>query len=246
MDYTDLLGLLKARRSVRRFKTDPIPDGHVDKIIEAACWAPSGFNSQPWEFIVVKDKELKEKIVRIISEYRRAHIPKMEQTREPQFGKPWLLKPWRPMNWSIAPVFILLYGDIRTKDGLPMSVRFNQEKCESIFTSSLAAAFLYMQLAAKVLGLASQWVSAVKAPLVNCQLKKLLGIPKYLVVYDMMPLGYPAQRARPKLLRKKEEMVHFDYCSAEEFRTENEVIDFIKRTTYWTRATLERKADEVQ
>lgn len=243
MNYSDLIGLLKTRRSIRRFKADPIPEGHVDKIIEAARWAPSGFNSQPWEFIVVKDKELRESIVRIVTEYRRAHIPKMEQTREPQFGKPWLVKPWRPMNWSIAPVLILLYGDIRTKNGLPMSVRFNREKCESIFTSSLAAAFLYMQLAATTLGLASQWVSAVKAPLVSCQIKKLLGIPRELEVYDMMPLGYPAQKARPKLMKPKEKMIHFDYCLAEDFRTEDEVTDFIRRATYWTRATIERKAD---
>ncbi|MGM0686745.1 MAG: nitroreductase family protein [Promethearchaeati archaeon] len=63
MDYEGFLELVKKRRSVRRFKPDPIPDEYVDKIIEAARWAPSGFNLQPWEFVVVKEKELKDTIV---------------------------------------------------------------------------------------------------------------------------------------------------------------------------------------
>ena len=54
MDYDSFLDLVKKRRSTHAFKPDPVPDEYVDKIIEAARWAPSGANSQPWEFIVVK------------------------------------------------------------------------------------------------------------------------------------------------------------------------------------------------
>ena len=60
MDYESLLELLNTRRSIRRFKPEPIPDEYVDKIIEAARLAPSAFNAQPWEFVVVKKKELKD------------------------------------------------------------------------------------------------------------------------------------------------------------------------------------------
>ena len=63
MDYDSFLELVKARRTIRRFKPDPIPDEYVDKIIEAARWAPSGFNMQPWEFVVIRDKKLKDTIV---------------------------------------------------------------------------------------------------------------------------------------------------------------------------------------
>ena len=62
MKYESFLELAKKRRSIRSFKPDPIPDEYVDKIIEAARWAPSGFNTQPWEFVVIKKKELKESI----------------------------------------------------------------------------------------------------------------------------------------------------------------------------------------
>jgi len=54
MDYESFLKLVKNRRSIRDFKTDPIPDDFVDKIIEAARWAPSSFNEQPWFYIVAR------------------------------------------------------------------------------------------------------------------------------------------------------------------------------------------------
>ena len=65
MEYKDLLALVKKRRSMKKFKTDPLPDEYVEKIIEEARWAPSGANSQPWEFIVIKNPETKNKIVAI-------------------------------------------------------------------------------------------------------------------------------------------------------------------------------------
>ena len=49
MDYDSLLKLVKNRRSMRKFKPEPIPDEYVDKIIEVARWAPSGANSQTWQ-----------------------------------------------------------------------------------------------------------------------------------------------------------------------------------------------------
>jgi nitroreductase len=59
MEYESLLELVKTRRSIRRFKPDPVPDEYIDKIIEVARWAPSGYNTQPWDFVIIKDKKLK-------------------------------------------------------------------------------------------------------------------------------------------------------------------------------------------
>jgi nitroreductase len=70
MDYESLLDLVKKRRSIRRFKPDPVADGDIEKILEVARWAPSGFNMQPWEFVVVKKAELRKHIVDIIKESR--------------------------------------------------------------------------------------------------------------------------------------------------------------------------------
>jgi nitroreductase len=63
MNCDGFLELVRQRRSIRSFKEDPIPDEQVDEIIEAARFAPSGFNLQPWEFVIVRDGELKNHIV---------------------------------------------------------------------------------------------------------------------------------------------------------------------------------------
>ncbi|MCK5123817.1 MAG: nitroreductase family protein, partial [Dehalococcoidia bacterium] len=87
MNYEDFLELAKKRRSIRKFKSDPIPDEYIDKIIEAARWAPSGGNSQPWEFIVIKKRELRDKIAEVAQEqYGITH--KMEMLREPKLRFP--------------------------------------------------------------------------------------------------------------------------------------------------------------
>lgn len=57
-----VLEVIQKRRSVRKYKEDPIPEEALLRVLEAARLAPSGKNFQPWKFIVVKDKALKEKL----------------------------------------------------------------------------------------------------------------------------------------------------------------------------------------
>ncbi|MEM2111287.1 MAG: nitroreductase family protein [Candidatus Bathyarchaeia archaeon] len=58
----DLLTLMKKRRSIRKFTPQEIPMKEIDELLEAARWAPSAGNSQPWQFIVVTDREVVESI----------------------------------------------------------------------------------------------------------------------------------------------------------------------------------------
>jgi len=53
-----ILELIKSRRSIRKFISEPIDDAMIDQILTAGIWAPSGKNNQPWKFAVVKDREL--------------------------------------------------------------------------------------------------------------------------------------------------------------------------------------------
>ena len=215
MDYDSLLELVKKRRSIRKFKPEPIPYEYVDKIIEAARWAPSGANSQPWEFIIVKKQELRDKIIELIQEYNNL-VDKMDITREPE-----LRFRFQPAGYARAPVFIILCGDTRTKDAYPLNTTLQWGG--SIFNSSLASAFLYMQLAATTLGLGAQWVSAISYPYVQSFTKELLGVPKEMEFYDMMAVGYPDSEPGPRLVRDKEEMVHNDHYDKTRFRTEARV-----------------------
>jgi nitroreductase len=242
MDYDSLLELVKNRRSIRRFRPDPLPEEYIEKIIDIARWAPSGFNMQPWEFVVVRKEELRKKIVAIIGDYW-AHAKEMEATREPWQGKPWKTSGVvdAGMDYTTAPVFILLFGDTRTKAGLPMGVRYDSNRCGLIFTAGLASAFLYMHLAATTLGLASQWVSSVTIPYASCMIKNLLGVPMELEPYDMLALGYPAIVPSEKFMRDQAKMVHYDDCGPKDFRSEEEVKDFVKRARNWTIGTHRRK-----
>jgi len=62
MNDQEFLDILTSRKSIRRYKTDPVPDEMIDKILEAARWAPTGENYQPWRFIVIRDQETRNKI----------------------------------------------------------------------------------------------------------------------------------------------------------------------------------------
>jgi nitroreductase len=228
MDYEGFLELIKARRSTRRFRPDPVPDEYIDRIVEAGRWAPSGFNQQPWEFVVVRDPRLKEGIVRICHAQMELNA-QMEATREEgqKGAKPPQL-PGEGGDFSVAPVYILLLGDTRTRKGLPMARRCDHEQYRLAFVSGLASAFLYMHLAAATFGLGSQWVSRVSTPYGNCMTRNLLGIPEEMEVYDMMALGYPAVAPGPRPMREKNKMIHYDYCGPEAFRTDEDVNGFIK------------------
>jgi len=47
--------LIRSRRSIRKYKSDPVPEKDINRILEAGIWAPSAGNLQPWEFILVRD-----------------------------------------------------------------------------------------------------------------------------------------------------------------------------------------------
>ncbi len=58
----EVLEAIRTRRSIRKYKPEPIPDGDLKKIMEAARLAPSAGNRQPWRFVVVRDPETKVKM----------------------------------------------------------------------------------------------------------------------------------------------------------------------------------------
>ena len=236
-DYERLLDLVKRRRSIRKFKPKPIPDEYVNKIIEVARWAPSGANSQPWEFIVVKNKRRRNKIIDLAIEQTLISY-NIERTREKglrffEQGGP----PAKEYNRD-APVFILVCGDTRTKDFYPLI--YTLTTGDQIYQSSLASAFLYMTLAATSLGLASKWLTAVATPLVQPLVKDLLGIPKEMEIYDMMMVGYPASKPRPRPVRTAEDIVHYERYDKGKFLSEDDLRRRMVKGKAWVQATTRR------
>ena len=71
----DLLNLIKERRSIRQYKDEDIPENEIEMILEAGRWSPSASNRQPWEFIVIRNKEIIKKIAETQNQNFSVHAP---------------------------------------------------------------------------------------------------------------------------------------------------------------------------
>ena len=218
--YDCLLDLVKKRRTIREFKPDPVPDEYITKIIEVARWAPSGFHTQPWEFVVIKNAEIKNQIVAALER----HGPPIKDPAKKDLER---------RSFKDAPVFILLLCDWRAKVGLPGRASEDESRVANLYNSSLANAFLYMHLAATALGLSSQWYTASSRDEAETAIKEIIGIPESFTIYDMMVIGYRDNPPNEKIVRNLAEMVHHDNCGIQDFRTDEEVNAYAQITKAW-------------
>jgi len=69
----DLYDAMKTLRAVRRLRPDPIPDDVLHRVLEAATWAPTGGNVQPWRIVVVRDREKKQRLGSLYAEHWSAY-----------------------------------------------------------------------------------------------------------------------------------------------------------------------------
>ena len=155
----------------------------------------SGANSQPWEYIVVKDPKVKKDLFRCYSEDNTDFIYWMEQQRVFELRHPAyqmtadeaVERQRRGAGWSEAPALIVVVGDGRRQWGTVQGAHtFGRD--QSHLTDGLANTCTFMHLAAVSLGLATQWVTIhVQEPF-----KKVLGVPDLMMLYLIIPIGYPA------------------------------------------------------
>ncbi len=226
MQIDDFLGLVRRRRSIRRFKLDPIPDEAIDKILEAARWAMSGANAQPWEFIVVKDPEMKERIAQSQLEVRREGYW-IEQTRVQEVRHPQLLNAPLSPELKDAPVLIVVCGDKRTFQATVLSSNFlnGEGGPGGTYVKNLANATHNMHLAAAALGLGSQWKSVNHVW--EQALKRLLNVPDMIEIHTIVVLGYPAYEPLPAYRRELKEMVHYERYDRMKYRSGEDMYQFL-------------------
>ncbi|MEM5780974.1 MAG: nitroreductase family protein, partial [Lawsonibacter sp.] len=86
--YEDLLDIAKRRRTCRNFSAEPVSDELVEKILEVARWAPSGANSQPWSYIVIRSPEVRKKLFQAYCDIDMDLMWWLEQTRCPEYRHP--------------------------------------------------------------------------------------------------------------------------------------------------------------
>jgi hypothetical protein len=124
-----------------------------------------------------------------------------------------------------CPVYVLVLGDPRVIDAFP--VRTALEKGESHLVSSLAQATLLAHLAVTAMGLGSQWVSDVSSPYMSTMLKAWLGIPRFMRIYDMFGIGFPAVLPQPTSRRELSEMTHRERYQLEKARDNSDIQQFL-------------------
>lgn len=191
MSYEKFLELATNRRSIRKFSDKPVPREELEKVVQAAMHSPSGFNSQPWEMVVVDDDALRNQIT---------------ETLLAGLGK-------TSRGFISAPVYIFLYGDERVRQFGPAAKVADDDWWDFTLSGSLSCSFMHMQLAATSLGLGSMWVSAFRDPKVEEPTRKLLNIPPHLKLYEMLAIGYPGMNAGKKKMRDISNVVHYNQAS---------------------------------
>jgi nitroreductase len=222
MDIEDFIELARRRRSIRGF--DPnrdVADEHVQQIIEAARWAPSGGNGQPWHFIVIRDATDREWNADLF-EKQQEHKKEMERAVRGQVRM-------TGAGFRRAPVHILVLGDPRVNESYP--VRTKLEKSARHFYSGLANATLQLMLAATCLGLAVQYVSDAGSPYMGTMLKVRYGVPDPLEVYELVPVGWPSVQPEPTPRRPLDSMVHIGRFDPAKFLSDEQMHDYLWHDT---------------
>ena len=223
--YDAYLALLKFRRSVRGFRNESVPRDVIEKILDAARWAPSGGNTQPWEFIVVENRETIQELARLY-EYQMNEKKWLEATREEELR---MYVGDRPVEdqapFRDAHCIILILADERWGNGFP--VRTWLDKGPQHIISSAALAVFAMHCAAATLGLATQWTSDFGSPWLAGMTKQVLGIPRLYKLYDAMPVGYPTYYPKPRYVKSLDEIVHYEKYDLSKQKTEEEIRDYI-------------------
>lgn len=226
MEYFDVI---KHRRSIRNFKPDPLPEGAVEQILEAARFAMSGANGQPWEFVIIREQETKDKIAAINVEYGRKRTCLMEKTRELPYRHNMFKHYYtNPPGWKNAPVIIAVCADIRTYQATVLSTHFGNGEggAEATYFKNVGNATQLICLSAAALGLGSQWVSTSSAW--ERKLRELLDVPDDLMIHTLVPIGYPAHKPAPPYRRELSEIVHYDKYDRSRHRSDEDIDEFLK------------------
>ena len=102
----DIFECVRSRRTVRNFKPDTIPEDVITRLLQAARWAPSSRDQQPWHLIVVRDREKLRKIGgiatsgRFVAEAPMAIVIAMENADRPELDAGRLLQQMELVAWS--------------------------------------------------------------------------------------------------------------------------------------------------
>ncbi|MHB8127103.1 MAG: nitroreductase family protein [Desulfitobacteriaceae bacterium] len=187
---SELYKIIQERRSIRKFKSDPVPKEIIERIIKLGMWAPSAMNTQPWEFYVFTGKA-RDQIVSILSKSIQGLAPRLKELFNEKMQK---FTSGFFQNMGGAPAVILV-----------LSKRLPVIQYQEGANQSCAAAIQNLLLAAHIEGLGACWMTG---PLwVEDEILTYLGQLENARLVAAIPIGYPDQL--PPVPPRKHETIHW-------------------------------------
>ncbi len=184
----DVFEAIRNRRSIRRYKADPVDEKTVQTVLEAAHWAPSWGNLQCWRFIVVRDPQVKSQVADTLT--------KTKVDNE-------LVENGATRAIKQAPVLIVICAEVGqagcNPDGAPAT-----DKGDCWYMFDIALATQNLTLAAHAMGLGTVIVGGFDAP----KAAKILGVPAGFCVVTMTPLGVPDHKGQVSPRKKLSEVLY--------------------------------------
>ena len=172
-----LYAAIFGRRDVRSFRPDPVPDDVLARILAAAHHAPSVGFMQPWDFLLIRSRELRERIKELSDRERRAAAVFYDEPRRDKYLS---MKLEGIMD---APLNLCVTCD-PTRGGPQVLGRSSIPETD-VYSTCLAVQNLW--LAARAEGVGVGWVSILR----NAELRGILGIPPHVIPVAYLCLGYP-------------------------------------------------------
>ncbi len=197
---TNLLPLLQSRRSIRRYRPNPVPPALIEQMLTAATWAPSAHNRQPWRFAVITQARTKHKLAAAMGSKLRVDLAAdglssalIEKDADRSYQR-----------ITNAPLLILLCLTMADMDSYPDEQRQKNEWLMAVQSTALAGQNLL--LAAHALGLGACWMCA---PLFSPDIvRQTLDLPTDWQPQALITAGYPAE-TRQKTRKPLESCVLF-------------------------------------
>ncbi|MCW3984340.1 MAG: nitroreductase family protein [Candidatus Bathyarchaeota archaeon] len=183
--------MIRQRRSIRKYLPKEVPRRLVLEVLEAAGWAPSAHNSQPWRFIIIEKPEVKEKLSKDLADAWAADLLKEGSQVDPN------LRRERELRFAKAPALILACLTMEGLRKFPDAQRQGFER--DLAVESLGAGLQNLLLAAHAAGLGACWFCA--PAFAKEAVRKVLAIPTEVEPAALIILGYPAEA--PKIPPRK-------------------------------------------
>ncbi len=191
---TNLIECIKSRRSIRKYRNDPVDRETIEQIIRAGKYAPSAKNSQPWKFVVVTNPE---KIISL-SNAIKIEIRKLLKWR--------FIQSFRHHELRDIETLQYLYGVSSVKQDsiffhAPVVIFIVTEQ-KKFYDESCACCAENMMLAAHTLGLGSCWIGNGCFIGLNKKLLQTIGVPSNCHIAASIIFGYPAETLGNPTIRK--------------------------------------------